>query len=464
MALSRRRFLHLGLAGGTGLAGLSRWTLAQSPPPAPAPGAGRWLDAAVRAGRWIRTARVATPQGLLWLEGPERPDGLRSSPDLYSGFSGVVLFLAELAHATGDTSWLEEAAAGADALTAGLPGAIDLERLQDGLYTGVPGIGFTLHRIAQATGKEAYRNGALRCLDLVHAAAKPIGAGVAWGPGTDIVAGSAGTILYLLRMTRELDRPASRDLALKAGLRLAELGVPEAGGRKWKWTIDPQADRLMPNFSHGTAGIAYALATLHLETDRKELLDAAVAGGRYLRAVADTTGGGCLIFHHEPGGKDLHYLGWCHGPVGTSRLFQQLARATGDKSWQEWEIKGARSILESGIPERQTPGFWNNVGQCCGSAGVAEYFLDFGRRTGDAKHLAFARRVASDLLGRATQTPGDGLKWIHAEHRVRPEYVYAQTGYMQGAADIGLLFLYLDALEKGKDWSFRLPDAPQIPA
>ena len=460
MALSRRRFLHLGLAGGTGLAGLSGWSAAQGTPPAPAPAAGRWLDAAVRAARWIRTARVETPKGLIWLEGPERPDGLLSVSHLYTGSAGVILFLAELAHTTGDASWLEDAAAGADALIAGLPTAIDPEQSEEGLYTGVPGIGFVLHRIAQATGKETHRNGALRCLDLVHAGAKPAGAGVTWGPGTDIMAGSAGTILYLLWMARELERPASRDLALKAGLRLAELGIPEAGGRKWKWSTDPQADRLMPNFSHGTSGIAYALATLHLETGRKELLDAAVAGGRYLQAVADTTGGGGLIFHHEPGGKDLHYLGWCHGPVGTSRLFRQLARATGDKSWQEWEIKGARGILESGIPERQTPGFWNNLGQCCGSAGVAEYFLDLGRRTGDAGHLAFARRVAADLLGRATQTPGDGLKWIHAEHRIRPEYVYAQTGYMQGAAGIGMLFLHLDAVEKGKDWSFRLPDAP----
>ncbi len=209
---------------------------------------------------------------------------------------------------------------------------------------------------------------------------------------------------------------------------------------------------------HG--GIAYALATLHLETNRKELLDAAVAGGRYLQAVADTTGNGCLVFHHEPGGKDLHYLGWCHGPVGTSRLFHQLARATGDQSWREWELRGTKSILDSGIPERQTPGFWNNVGQCCGSAGVAEHFLDLARRTGDAGYLAFARRVATDLLDRATPTPGDGLKWIHAEHRVRPGYVYAQTGYMQGAAGIGLLFLHLDAVEKGKEHAFRLPAAP----
>lgn len=461
---TRRDLFRSALVAGAGLPWIGSRLTAQDPSPVPPPASEArplWLDAAVKAARWIRTARVQTPRGLLWLEGPERPDGLRSSPELYSGASGVVLFLLELARATGDSSWLEEASSGADHLLATLPDALDTEEGGgDALYTGVSGIGFTLHQTFKATGKETYRQGAVRCLDLIHAAARPSGDGISWGPVTDIVAGAAGTILFLLRMARELDRPASRELALKAGLRLAGLGTPEAGGLKWKWATLPQAsERLMPNFSHGTAGIAYALATLHLETGRKEPLDAAVAGGRYLQAVADTSGDGCLVFHHEPGGKDLHYLGWCHGPVGTSRLFLQLARATGDETWQEWELRGARSLLKSGIPEKQTPGFWNNAGQCCGSAGVAEFFLQLHGRTRDPEHLAFARRVARNLLDRATPA-GDGLKWVHAEHRVRPDYTYAQTGYMQGAAGIGMLLLHMDAVERGREWTFRLPDSP----
>lgn len=329
----------------------------------------RWLDAAIKAGRWIRTTRIETPDGLLWLDGPERPEGMSASPELY----------------------------------------------------------------------------------------KPAGAGVEWDPGLDIIAGSAGTILYLLQMARELDRPASRELALKAGMRLAELGIPEAGGRKWRFANHPDAKRLMPNFSHGTSGIAYALATLHLETGRQEPLDAALAGARYLQAVAKTDGDGCLIFHHEPepDGRDLYYLGWCHGPVGTVRLFHQLAKATKDESWMSWVKRGTRSILASGIPEKQTPGFWNNDGQCCGLAGVADFFL----RLGDPEALAFARRVGEVLLSKATPA-GDGLKWVHAEHRVKPDYVYAQTGYMQGAAGIGMLLLHLDAVERSREWGFRLPDSP----
>jgi len=450
--LSRRELLALAVLAGAGIP----FRLKAEEKPI------RWLDAAVKAARWIRTTRVATPDGLLWLSGPELPEGMNASPDLYTGTAGIVLFLAELARATGDRSWLQEAMYGADWLIAGLPEKLDPEQSQAGLYTGVPGIGLAIHRVAKASSEDKYRKGAERCLELVHAAAKPAGAGVEWDPGLDVIAGSAGTILYLLHMARELDRPASKELALKAGMRLAELGIPEAGGQKWRFANTPDAKRLMPNFSHGTAGIAYALATLHLETGRQEPLDAALAGARYLQAVANTVGAGgegCLIFHHEPepDGKDLYYLGWCHGPAGTVRLFYQLSKATKEDAWLGWVRRGTRSIVASGIPDRQTPGFWNNAGQCCGLAGVADLFLRLHKAMGEG--LDFARKVGEALLAKATPA-GDGLKWVHAEHRVRPEYVYAQTGYMQGAAGIGMLLLHLDAVERGREWGFRLPDSP----
>jgi lantibiotic modifying enzyme len=455
--LNRRDLLRFGLAAGAALPlGLGA-AEGEETPKATTPPPGH-LDAALRIARWIRTSRVATRDGYVWLTGPERPDGLDTAPDLYRGDAGIVLFLLELARATDDSTHRFEASAGANQLIAALPQEVRHDRAEGGLYTGLGGIGFTLLRVHQDTRKGVYRKAALRCRDLIHAAAQPTGAGVQWGNSTDIMGGIAGTGLYLLYMARNTDDPASRELAVKAGLRLVELGIPADGGLKWQ--METGNERLMPNFSHGTAGIAYFLATLYRETGRKEFLDAAVAGARYLQAAANTAGDSCLIFHAEPDGKDRYYLGWCHGPVGTSRLFVQLHQIDGQAGWLDWARKGAKGILASGIPEQQTSGFWNNVGQCCGSAGVAEFFLDFARLTGDDSYVAFARRVTRNLLKRATATPDGGLKWSHAETRVMPNYTYAQTGYMQGAAGIGMALLHMDAVEKGKPWTLRLPDSP----
>lgn len=166
-----------------------------------------------------------------------------------------------------------------------------------------------------------------------------------------------------------------------------------------------------------------------------------------------------LVFHHEPGGEKLFYLGWCHGPVGTARLFHRLHQATGDRVWRDWLERCGQAVVRSGIPEKRTPGFWDNVGQCCGPAGVAEFFLDLHRVTQDRRHLAFARHVTEDLLRRAVRDE-KRMRWRGAEYRVKPDFLTVQTGYMQGAAGIGMWLLHLDGFERGRGGRITLPDSP----
>jgi lantibiotic modifying enzyme len=223
--------------------------------------------------------------------------------------------------------------------------------------------------------------------------------------------------------------------------------------------MTPQLERTMPNFSHGTAGCAYFLATLYLETKNRAFLDAALAGANYLKANAKTEGNGCLIFHHEPGGEDLYYLGWCHGPAGTARLFYRLHQATADREWLDWFERSARSVLASGVPDKRLPGFWNNVSQCCGSAGVAAFCLDVHRITHDRQYLDLAKRITDDLLQRATKDD-NGMRWVQAEHRVQPNLLVAQTGHMQGAAGIGIWLLHADRFARGQNGRIVWPDCP----
>jgi hypothetical protein len=90
---------------------------------------------------------------------------------------------------------------------------------------------------------------------------------------------------------------------------------------------------------------------------------------------------------------------------------------------------------------------------------VAGFFLDLHRVTGDRAYLAFSRRLTEDLLRRATRD-GKGTRWIHAENRIEPGVLKAQTGYMQGAAGIGTWLLHLDAFGRGQARRITLPDNP----
>jgi lantibiotic modifying enzyme len=409
-----------------------------------------YLDAALRATQWIRASAVQTEEGTTW---PAIPDNEKSIGNiLYNGTPGVILFFLEMYYATGDKTFLDDARAGADYMLA----TLDKER-GAGLYVGISGIGFALEETYKATKDEKYLKGVEKCIHYLKENVVKKKTGVEWSTTTDIISGSAGTGLFLIYAAKELKDTSLLDLAAQAGMRLIELGQSDKGGTKW--AADTERPLLMPNFSHGTAGISYFLASLYAETEQKEFLDSALSGARYLQSIAQTEGDTCLIFHDELDGKDLYYLGWCHGPTGSAQLFYRLYQVTGDEGWMEWVEKCARAILLSGIPEKQTPGFWNNVGQCCGSAGVAEFFLNLYRIKQKKEYIDFARHLTSDLLKRGTHDES-GLKWIHGEYRRRPEFLQAQTGLMQGAAGIGLWLLHLDYFDRSKTPRIVLPDSP----
>jgi lantibiotic modifying enzyme len=412
-----------------------------------------WLDAARRAERWLASVAIRTEHGLTWAADPLTPTSV--STDLYHGASGVVLFFLELSRTTGEAGALSAASAGADHLAAWMkevPASAPA-----GLYTGLAGVAYTLAMAARATGQPRHREAALLALTGIHTGAKPAGRGVQWNPSTDIISGSAGIGIFLLWAHQHLDDTRALDLATRAGRRLIDLGQPSRDGLKW--LIQPRMPRNYPNFSHGTAGVSYFLATLYEATKEQEFLDAAQAGARYLDAIAtSTTSGGRMVFHSEPGNESIYYMSWCHGPAGTARLYHRLARATGSTAHRDRVAQLARALEDMKVPER-SPGFWNNISQCCGNSGVVEFLLDLHRSRGEPRWLDLAGRISADTLQRGT-AESDAMRWIQAEHRVRPELLVAQTGLMQGAAGVGLAMLHLDGAVEGHEREIVLPDNP----
>jgi hypothetical protein len=92
---------------------------------------------------------------------------------------------------------------------------------------------------------------------------------------------------------------------------------------------------------------------------------------------------------------------------------------------------------------------------------VGDFFLSLAAETGDQSHLVFARELADYILGEATEGEA-GMSWNQAEHRTQPEFLQAQTGWMQGAAGVGAFFLHLDGAEKGRAPLIRFPDSPWL--
>jgi len=468
-SLHRRDFLKL-TAAGTALLGTSGFILPRDS-----------MEMAEAAGAWIRHSSRETPFGHTWPVAPGVSD--EEVLHLYSGTPGVILFLLELHHATGRPEYLRDAEAGARHLLSASAGGPGTPELPDfGLYTGLAGVAYTLFEVFRVGGDQELGKGAEAQVQRILDAAKPLEEGVAWFESDptqasyDIISGSAGiglTLLYFHELWSDgsgedakpgdpgQSRLAARalEVAVQAGRLLGQRGRPALNGLKWP--MSEAYPRLMPNFSHGTAGVAYFLARLHQVTGEDTFLAPAIYGAWYLEnaSICDAQGG-CRLFHHEPDGEDLYYLGWCHGPVGTARHFVQMARTTGeDAEYLKWVGQGTRGILHQGIPQNRPDGYWNNVSQCCGDAGMGDFFLSLHALTGSQDDLRFAQELGEYLRGEATEE-GDQARWVQAENRTQPENVVAQTGWMQGAAGVGAFFLHLDGMEKGRKARVVFPDSP----
>jgi len=407
-----------------------------------------WVQHAQQAEEFIRRNQLSRAGGITW---PVVPGDTATATNLYSGSAGIVLFYLELYHYTGEQEYLHYARQGADWLVKSLgrplPGQDEV-----GLFTGEAGLCFTLRKVYEATDDIRYRDAALTVLDRLTRVTVAAGEGAASLRYTDIVYGAAGVGLALLDWK---DVRSARTLAIQLGHGLLQQSEKLPTGRRWYMdTAMVRQQYYMPNFSHGTAGVAYFLARLYELTKDKRFLKGAEEGAAHLATIENKD---AWIYHHDrEDGQSLYYLSWCHGPAGTIQLYHELYRITKDPVWKDKIRRAADALMKCGIPGTLQPGLWNNQGPCCGTAGVAELFIGLHRLFGDQAYLDFATVITEDLVSKATPE-GHSLKWVMAEHRRRPDLLLAQTGYMQGAAGIGMWLLHFDEYLHQRKSFVRLP-------
>lgn len=239
----------------------------------------------------------------------------------------------------------------------------------------------------------------------------------------------------------------------------------------------------MPNFCHGTAGVAYFLATLYQATGRKEFLRAALGGAKYLISIANVTDRYFLIYHDNKN-NHLFYLDWAHGPAGTAGLFYRLYQITKDPKWMTLVEKCAAAVRVFGGPEKAfatippgsaptltvwrngnpkevaNPGVWQNVSICDGVAGESEFFYNVYLVSHNREWLRAAEEGSDRLVSLADNKDG-AYRWVQVETFVQPDLAIAQTNYMQGASGIGMWLLHFNAALSGQRRPvITLPDDP----
>ena len=338
----------------------------------------------------------------------------------------------------------------------GAPGAL--------LAPGAPGAEQAVARLADLRGPDGWPTG-----DVGPPRARPE------ATCNDATLGTAAVLLGALWAMRH-DVPGAAAVADDAAALLLAEGEERGTGVYWPFVplrFLVGEDVQMPNWSHGQAGIAGTMAAAGTALERPDLVALAVRGAEHLVTMGDTSDGGLRLDHRIPGAHDVdtYTYTWCHGPAGTSLLFSALDRAgvpaVGDRTPYDWERACLHSLLVSGIPQRLHPGFWDNDGRCCGTAGVGDVVLSMWQRHGRDDELAFAVTLAEALVERAIDD-GDHTYWRYLEHRNAEPLLPPRVGWMQGVAGIAAyLFRLARVLEQGRDASavarmdtwWSLPDA-----
>ncbi len=390
----------------------------------------------------LSTARETEDGALAWTT---RPSDDELNPSLYSGTSGVVLALIEAQRHFRDDRYGDAALRAARSIAAAV-GTWEF----DSLYLGLAGMAVALRAVHEVLGDAAAGRAAEGACERVRARFD----GMRWGEQFELIGGNAGIALGALAA-------GDTELALLAVTPYLHTTEPTANGVTWE-TRAGRAARLH-HISHGTLGVVCALAAVGAATGRADLVELAVAGAKDVAARDEAGPTGFLVPYSEPQVQHeriaRYSYGWCHGPAGDAQVFRLLRDVVGDGAWSTLTDRCWHTVTHCGLPQRLRPGFWDNSGRCCGTAGVLALACDRHVENGDG--LDFARVLVADLASRAT-VDADGARWSNVEHRNTPSTLEPEPGWAMGNAGIVRELLRFVRAGSGGDPAYAVawPDHP----
>jgi type 2 lantibiotic biosynthesis protein LanM len=334
----------------------------------------------------IRRGPGAAWIGLDWLGDAEVFQLVCLGPDLYNGVSGIAVFLAAHAAVTGRQSSADFARAGVAHLRKNLKGRNAARMARSLGVGGATGLGSIVYALAVMSKllhdndllADAHLAAELFTDDLIRADKQ-----------LDVVGGSAGAILCLLRLYRDSKSVDVLNRAIKCGEHLIAQSRLGAEGRR-SWVGQGFGAQALNGMSHGAAGFAYALASLSAATGHEEFAQAASECIAFENSSYDANRNNWPDLRGE--GQPSWPCQWCHGAPGIG--LARIAMAKRRLADQEILANDIRNAVEG--TTRGWPGAVDTL--CCGTLGSVEFFCEASSVLGrdDLRELA-SRRLAAVL-------------------------------------------------------------------
>ncbi len=286
--------------------------------------AGELVDAATAIGDRVRRLAIARDGRVGWIAPKAVAYGVWDlaalDEDLYSGLSGIGLYLARLGRLSGHQRFTALASDIADEVVR----RVHARAAAPARSSAGGGIQADIGAFGNWMGPLYFLVHLDRLLgDTAHVAAvrEPVLSAVERGLGItkafDVVAGSAGCALALLTLIEaghDSDGRAA-DLVRRAAWHLVTGTVPGGTGRSLAWEHHQiGSSQPLTGFAHGAAGVVTALARLHPFAPGEGCAEAVAGGLAYEREVFDAGAGNWPDFRTDAP-SPFRSL-WCHGAAG----------------------------------------------------------------------------------------------------------------------------------------------------
>lgn len=424
----------------------------------------KYLNLAKAAEVWLDSHAVLAGDKLYWPDAIDEPD--QTTLSYSDGMAGKVTWYLDLFNATNNEVYLDKATMAGEYLLENLSQKTDPLKGKFwafSSYGNVCGPGFALTELYKQTGLEKYRQAALGIVDVLEHFADNKQDTISWDLGNDVLGGLSGTGLFLLYAADELGSSRAKSMAVLAGETLISRAIKE--GDRWSWKRGQNSKYILPNFSHGPAGVGYFLASLYEATLEKKFLDAAFYAVNYLDSIARQEKGAYLIPYGfpDPGWSRAYDIGWAHGPAGVARLFIKLHQITREAKWLAKAEACDQGILSSNPVGQPAPGFGTEVftiDQRFGLAGVAAFYQEMYLYTNDPKYQNSAVVTLDHILSESVDL--NGLSWPIERFgfmaNAGKETVF--TGFFYGSTGFGSILLNQYNLMEGKPLGGRFVDSP----
>jgi type 2 lantibiotic biosynthesis protein LanM len=244
---------------------------------------------------------------------------------------------------------------------------LDIEMIGIGGFSGVGSMIYGLTAIASILDDRLLLDEATLCAELITEK-------LVYEDNTlDILSGAAGTASALLTLFRATGNQQILEKASLCGSHLVAKRR-DLGNGMVAWAADDTSP-LLTGFSHGAAGIAFALFSLYRETGASDLYDAAEGAIAFEDTQYDSDIGNWKDNRAAPGElppEDNNALmwGWCNGAPGIA-----LSRIG---TLDVYDNRSVRNQIEMSLDSTSAVDHLRSDHLCCGNASISEVLLSAG--------------------------------------------------------------------------------------